>query len=222
MVKMSATADMHLGIYNHMYGSMYQAFEPVLQNWKKAWPPGIRDHVREILRGYLSYLNQSVLLARECRAALIDWWDMRPLYDRKFAASLSDVSHDQGAAIGARKAFELFFPSCYPKDVRSFVKSMDDRRVEDFRRLVADSLAGKVEFDHDFAVDTLRTLAISSHQTAIRRKIVGYATLPLHFVPVVGLALPKVVDEAAEKLWSDRPVEKFEWYYFMNELVAPN
>ena len=210
----------NLACVAHIYGnagSHLPFLIDVLKDWKKHQDPDARILARDLVRAYLAYVNQNIILSYKYGAPFIDWEDFQPFYEKKFA--VAGIANRPGFAEveQSRRLFDLFFPCCVPIDRKALVKAFEDKRLNALRDLVAGAIQGKVVFDTQFAAETLRQVLKVETKTAVRRKITGWATLPLELTHLIGL--PKLVEEALNKAWSERPRGEYGWYYLMSELV---
>src|SRR5208282_5863361 len=186
-------------------GSLVHYCIDALKNWKKQQDQELSGHARNLLRDYLGYVNQNIILAYEFGASFMDWDDFEPFYQKKFR--LAGIGEHPGRfeLEQSRKVFDLFFPYSVPLDVKALPKAFEDKRLDELRRLVADAVAGKVVFDSEFAAETLRQVLKVEQKSAFGRKMTGWATLPLDLAPVLGTGFPKLIEEAAHAVWNDRP-----------------
>lgn len=189
-----------------------------LKNWKRQQSEESRDYTREIVRDYLSYVNFNLILSFECEAAFLDWEDMQPFYDKKFTLAGRRKYPEAQKIQQSRKLFELLFPHFAPKNPKSLVRAIEDKRIEELRLLIQQSLEGSVEFDSNFAIRTLKEVLKLEHKAILRRRICGWATMPLGFIPVVGSGVEKAGQELLNVLWANRPLHKYRWFYLINEL----
>jgi hypothetical protein len=189
-----------------------------LKNWKKKQPVSLRDMSRDFLRDYLSYVNINVMLSYEYESPFIDWEDMEPFYEMKFKTAGRHEQPGRSAMIQSRKLFEVVFPYFSPRSYKALARAINDKRVDELRNLVSDAVAGKVDFDSDFAIRTLKEVLKVERYANIRRKITGWATLPLGLIPVLGTGVQKGAEEGLNAVWSGRPLRKYNWFYFIDEL----
>jgi hypothetical protein len=199
-------------------GDRAHHFLHTARNWKKRQPSWEREEVRSVLRDYLAYVNFNLILARDSQAAFVDWEDMQPFYDRKFQAAEESDHPARKHVLQSRKLFEILFPHFVLKSPKRLMRALEDKRVGELRLLIQQSAEGSVEFDHAFAASVLREILKLEHRAIVRRKICGWATLPLGLIPAVGSGVEKLVEEIAERLWANRPLAKYSWFYLINEL----
>lgn len=199
------------------YDYAHHILDP-LKNWKRRLGREQRDEIKMLLRNYLAYVNFNLLLARDCEAAFMDWEDMQPFYDRKFELA----GHREWPGVlevqQSRKLFELLFPYFVPKSPRDLIRAIESKQVDELRRLIEQSVAGAVEFDQKFAVRTLKEVLKFEHKAIARRRICGWATMPLGLIPVVGSVVEKVAQEVLDRVWGNKPLAKYAWFYVINEL----
>lgn len=191
-----------------------------LKKWKKRQPSDLRKHTREYLREYITYINANIIISRELAVPFIDWEDMHPFYRKKFRISGQQQQTERETVQQARKLFEVMFPYFVPTDLKAIVRAVEDKRIADLRELVAAAVRGDVAFDAEFAANTFREVLKLEHRALLRRKIVGWATLPLGFVPEVGTGLQKAVELGINTVWSNEVKKEIPWFYLMNDLVG--
>jgi hypothetical protein len=191
-----------------------------LKYWKKSQDPLDRRRCRELLKDYLAYINFNLTLSLECKAPIIDWKDMQPFYEKKFRTAVNkeqDNPEQKNVEFG-RKVFDILFPYFFPKDSNALLRAIDDRRVDTLRQFVQDSVSKGEPFDDKASVRILKDILKQENKASLRRKITGWATLPLGFVPVLGTPLQKGAEELVNALWSDSSLKKHSWFYLINDL----
>ena len=72
-------------------------------------------------------------------------------------------------------------------------------------------------FDREFAVRTLHEVLAFQRRLSQARRIISYATLPFHWVPIVGTLLPKVLEETTERVIEHQAGKPFRWFYLISE-----
>ncbi len=191
-----------------------------LRRWKSKQEPSVREYARQLLEDYLSYVNINIALAYEFDAAFIDWADFEPFYRKKFNLAGQRERPSAESIAAAKNLIEVVFPYFLPCDMKQLVRVYEDARIEQLRQVIQEAVEGKVEFDADYAASTLREVLKIERKSAVRRKISGWATLPLGIVPIIGTGLQKSAEEAINVAWADRPKKKFGWFYLIDELCV--
>lgn len=74
------------------------------------------------------------------------------------------------------------------------------------------------DFDPLECIQILKEILRLEKKAVFRRKITGWATLPLGFIPLIGTPLQKGVEELVDRLWADRPANEYNWYYLISDL----
>lgn len=212
-------------ILHNISGTIYRGGNLVdgMKKWKKKLSPTLRKKCRELLSDYLAYINFNLLLGVECGAAFTDWQDMQPLYAAKFKAAKeakASSQDDYGGKVLAqgRQLFNFMFPYFLPKSPKELLKALNDKRVVKLREFVTQSLERGVELDSAMCTTVLRDVLRIQSRSILRRKITGWSTLPLGVIPVIGTGIQKGVAEIIDSLWADRSLEKYSWFYLLNEL----
>lgn len=178
-----------------------------------------REALRETLKAYLAYVNANLILSSELQVGFHDWLDFTPFYATKFLSVGKEVDSPQDERKQVEKLFTIPFPELAIKDTRSLMRALNDRRIADLRQLVTDAVAGKVNFDQEFAKSVLREV-LGAEVTARKwRSIIGYLTLPLGLIPWIGSVADKAVSEAAGAV-VDRKIKKtHRWFYMLSEIA---
>ncbi len=178
-----------------------------------------RDQLRFHLAGCLAYVNANILLSHKFDAGLHDWPDFQPFYNAKFLTIARDSAPGQHEINNIRKLFELSFPELAFQQPEELIKALKDKRIASLRDLVSSACKGEVEFDREFANRVLYEVFKVEQRMSMVRKVVSYATLPLHFVPFVGVPLQKVAEEAIEHAVEHKKKKDLRWFYMISELA---
>lgn len=203
-----------LSIFKHGSGCHLADF-----TWMDRRKPRDRyAHVHEVLHRYLNYISTNLCLADSLDAALHDWADLEPLYRAKLGLSLKrgvdSECIDQG-----RRLFDILCPDFKPRSPKALTKALNDPRIEDLRTLVRDAVAGKVTFDEEFANATLREVLNAERKAAQARRITGWATLPLGFIPWAGTPLQKAAEEVISRPLEVKARKTKSWFYLISDLA---
>jgi hypothetical protein len=178
-----------------------------------------RGALRDVLRSYLTYVDANLILAHQLDVGFHDWLDFTPFYSAKFLSvgQGEDIVQQKKAQI--EKLFTLPFPELAIRNTPALMKALNDKRIEELRQLVQNAVEGKVVFDDDFAKAVLREVFHGSEHAAKWRKVVGYATLPIGFVPWVGTVVQKAIEEGAEIPIERKFKEKHRWFYMLSNIA---
>jgi hypothetical protein len=192
-----------------------------IRRWKKRQPAEVRILARKLLRDYLAYINFNLILSCECQSPFIDWTDMQPLYEENFRPHGQDclrASESQQIAEKSRRLFNCLFPSLIPKSHTEMMRAINDKRTDDLRNFVKNAIDRGETFDTLECAAILKEILRLERRAGVRRSITGWATLPLGFIPVVGTPIQKGAEELINRLWSNKPIERFAWYYLIDEI----
>ena len=204
------------GYYGHSV-SLEREFGSLLQHWKSRMPREDRDYARTVVGHYLSYISANLCIAGTTDSMIHDWQDIEPIYRKKFKLSLR-AGEEMDKMAQARRLFAFVFPEFHLEDVGSFVKALDDKRIESLRALINSAASGDQTFDEAFATATLREVLKAEQKASFRRKVVGWATLPLGFIPWLGAPLQKAADEGISRPLEASARKDKEWYYLVSEM----
>lgn len=178
-----------------------------------------REALRETLKGYLSYVNANLILSNELQVGFHDWLDFTPFYAAKFLSVGKETDSTQEERKQVETLFTIPFPELAIKDTRSLVKALNDKRIGELRQLVGDAVAGKVEFDHEFAKSVLRQV-LGAEATARKwRSIIGYLTMPLGIIPWIGSVADKAASETLGAVADRRIKTAHQWFYMLSEIA---
>ena len=182
---------------------------------RKRW----REHMSRTLSEYLSYVNVNLLLANQFDAAFHDWGDFQPFYRAKFLRGAS-ARRDAGAKIHeVNKLFSVSFPEFTFWKPATIIRALKDPRIQQLRQLVDDAVAGKIQFDREFAVRTLTEVLKAEWSIGKMRNLVSYATLPLDLIPVIGMPIQKATEEAIVRGIARKKKKDYRWFYLISELA---
>lgn len=190
--------------------------EDVLKNWRKRVDSQLRDEVRNVVLQYFRYLAANLCLGELLGAAIHDWADMEPFYRKKLQITLrvSDQTRERTQHI--RQLFRLLFPAFEPVNPRDLAKALDNKRIEGLRNLVNDAVEGKVIFDAEYAIATMREVLRLEKQASRVREIIGWVTTPLDFVPWAGNVLQKGSEIVLSHLTDSRIRHNKGWFYLIS------
>jgi hypothetical protein len=190
-----------------------------LESSKKRKLKEFRGALRDVLRAYLSYVDANLILSHQIDCGFHDWLDFTPFYAAKFLS----VGHAKDPVREGRaqleKLFTVPFPDLAISNASTLMKALNDKRLEDLRLLVAEAVAGNVEFDDEFAKSVLREVFHGSERAKKWRNVVGYATLPIGFIPWVGTAIQKAVEEGVGIPIERKFKQKHRWFYMLSDIA---
>jgi hypothetical protein len=196
----------------------YRNIEDVLKGWRKRVDSQLRSDVRNVVLQYFRYLAANLCLSDVLDASIHDWIDMEPFYKKKLQVSPNISDQVREGMKQINQLFRLLFPAFEPSDPRVLVKALDDKRIEDLRSLVRDAVEGKVAFDDEYAVETMREVLKLEKRASRVREIVGWLTIPLNFVPWAGTFLQKGAEVALSHLTDSRIRRKKGWLYLVSNI----
>jgi hypothetical protein len=178
------------------------------------------DPLRETLRQYLAYVNANLVLANELQAGFHDWRDLNPFYEVKFLSVGKGTGPAEAQRQQLEKLFTIPFPELAIRDTRTLMKALNDRRITDLRQLISDAVAGKAEFDAAFAKSVLTKVLAAEMKATKWRNLVGYLTMPLGLLPVVGAVADKAAEEAVGALIDRKVRREYQWFYLLSEIAG--
>jgi hypothetical protein len=174
--------------------------------------------ISDTLRYYLTYVNANLILSNEMEAGLHDWADFAPFYRQKFLAVGHDNPPGSAAAEASRQLFSIAFPEFAIDNPEQLVKLLKDKRVGELRGLISEASTGAVVFDEAFARSVLHEVFGIERKLSKERRLVGYLTLPVSFIPFVGTFAQLLVQEAAGTLLERRLTRPYRWFYLLSDL----
>jgi len=195
------------------------AVEEALDSAEKRKRREYRQPLREVLRAYLAYVNANLVLSNELNIGFHDWLDFTPFYSMKF---LSVGKREDPAREGrdqVEKLFTVAFPDLAIGDTSALLKALNDRRIIDLRQLISDAVLGKVEFDEGFAASVLAEVLRSERRAGRARRVLGYLTLPIGFIPWIGTPAQKVIEEAVGTSMEGKIKREHQWFYMLSEIA---
>jgi hypothetical protein len=178
-----------------------------------------RDALRNVLQSYLTYVDVNLILSHQLDVGFHDWLDFTPFYSAKFLSVGQDGDPVREGRNQIEKLFTVSFPELAIRNTRALMKTLNDRRLEDLRRLVADAINGRVQFDIEFAKSVLSEVFHSSQHAKKLRSIVGYATLPIGLIPWVGTIAQKGIEEGIGIAIERKHEQKHRWFYMLSDIA---
>jgi hypothetical protein len=190
-----------------------------LDSSKKRKRKEYRAALRDLLRAYLTYVDANLILSHQLGIGFHDWLDFTPFYAAKFLSLGQDDDVVEENRAQLERLFTIPFPDLAIHNTRALMKALNDKRIVELRQLVANAVNGQVHFDDEFAKAILREVLHSSEHAAKWRKVVGYATLPIGFVPWVGTVVQKVIEEGVAIPIERKSKEKHRWFYMLSDIA---
>jgi hypothetical protein len=178
-----------------------------------------RDALRGVLRDYLTYVDANLILSHQLDVGFHDWLDFTPFYSAKFLSVGRDQDPLREGRAQLEKLFTIPFPELAIRDTRALMKALNDKRLEDLRRLVTEAIDGRVQFDDEFAKAVLREVLRSSEHAKKLRSVVGYATLPIGLIPWVGTVAQKAIEEGVGIPIEAKYKRKHRWFYMLSDIA---
>jgi hypothetical protein len=179
-----------------------------------------RQALRDLVRAYLMYVDANLILSHQLEIGFHDWLDFTPFYAAKFLSVGRDQDPIQDSKDQLEKLFTISFPDLAIRDTRALMKVLNDKRLEDLRRLVDEAVEGRIQFDDQFAKSILGDVVRSSERARKRRSVVGYATLPFDLIPWVGGVAQKAIEEAVSVPFEKKLRQKHRWFYMLSDVAG--
>jgi len=103
----------------------------VIRNWnnKSIYTDSDIYKKRELVAEYLRYTFSNLCLSDIFDAALHDWNDIEPFYQKKLRLSSRPESKGIDDSIQAKKLLKVMFPVFEPESPSKFVKVLNDKRI---------------------------------------------------------------------------------------------
>lgn len=169
------------------------------------------------IRGRLSWLKPIVIIPRGI--GFHDWLDFRPFYSSKLLTVGRDTDPTQERRAQEGKLFTLAFPNLAITNTSALLKALNDKRIEELRDLISEAAAGNLEFDEHFANSVLTEVLQSERKASRMRKVVGYLTLPIGFIPLIGTPVEKIVEEVVSTALEKKIKQQHKWFYMLSDLA---
>jgi hypothetical protein len=170
------------------------------------------------LKAYLTFINSNLILSNEMDSALHDWEDFLPFYQQKFLGVGRRNPPAAAQAEASRQLFDVVLPELAIDSPQQLIRILKHRRIGELRALIDAAGRGEVEFDADFARNAFREVFGIEKRVAKGRRIIGYVTLPIGFIPLVGSFAQTIVQEAAGTLLEQRLRKPYRWLYMLSDL----
>jgi hypothetical protein len=174
--------------------------------------------IREMLESYLTYVNANLILSNETEAGLHDWADFAPFYQRKFLTVGRADTPGSAEAEASRQLFSIAFPEFVIESPEQLIRLLKDRRVGELRSLISEASTGAVVFDEAFARSVFHEVFGIERKLAKQRRLLGYLSLPVSFIPFVGTFAQLLVQEAAGSVLERRLTKPYRWFYMLSDL----
>jgi hypothetical protein len=179
-----------------------------------------RSPLRDMLRIYLNYVNANLIISHQLGVGFHDWLDFMPFYEMKFLFVGEDGSSIEKNRYQLKQLFTIPFPNLAIRNPRSLIKALNDRRIEDLRALVNQAARGEIKLDNEFAKSVLIEVLDGVRGAKKWRNIIGYASLPIGFIPWIGTPAQKLVEEGVGRQIDNKFMEKHRWFYMLSEIAG--
>ncbi len=176
--------------------------------------------VRDILQSYLTYVNANLIISNELQVGLHDWEDFLPFYRQKFLAIGRDDLPEAAAAEASQQLFDIALPEFSVRSPRHLLALLKHKRVGELRTLINEASTGRVIFDEDFARSVFREVFGIERKLGKQRRLLGYLTLPIGYIPLVGNFAQMLLQEAAGTLLERRLTKPYRWFYMLSDLAS--
>lgn len=170
------------------------------------------------LKSYLRYVNANLILANEFEAGLHDWDDFLPFYRQKFLAVGRDNPGMAAQANASNQLFEIAFPELAIRTPGQLLRILQHKRVNELRTLIEEAANGKVTFDENFARSVFREVIGVERKLGRQRRLLGYLTIPIGFIPLVGNFAQLLLQEAAGTLMERKLTKQYRWFYMLSDI----
>jgi hypothetical protein len=215
----SETMQSSSRIWRSFINGLDSQFGLEARNFSAHAPGGSRLLRREALSSYLSYVNANLILSNEMEAGLHDWEDFQPFYHRKFLAVGRDDPERLDLAEASRQLFDVAFPEFAIRSPEHFISLLSHKRVGELRSLIDEASRGAVVFDEEFARSVFREVIGVERTLGKRRRLLGYLTFPIGFVPFVGSYAQFLAEQGTASLMEQQLRKKFRWFYLLSDLA---
>lgn len=118
----------------------------------------------------------------------------------------------------AHQLFSVSFPEFAIHDPDTLIRLISDKRIGSLRTLVNSAATGDVQFDEGFARKTLLAPFENERESLHFRDMAFFLTLPLHFIPFVGAAIHKAVEEVAAIVYARHVRKPYEWFCLLSDV----
>jgi hypothetical protein len=182
----------------------------------ETWPDAL---LQETLESYLRYVNSNLILSNEIEAGLHDWEDFSPFYQQKFLAVGRDEPAAEKLAQASSRLFEIAFPEFAIRSPDQLMKLLTDKRVTELRALIDEASKGNISFDEEFARSVFREVLRIERKVGKERRVLGYLTFPVGFIPLVGNFAQLLLQEAVGTVLERRLTKPYRWFYMLSDLT---
>jgi hypothetical protein len=176
--------------------------------------------LERILISYLDYVNANLILSNEMQAGLHDWADFLPFYEQKFITVGYDKPPGVAQAEASHQLFDIAFPEFSVQSPEHLLRLLMHRRVRELRTLIDEASEGKVIFDEDFARSVYREVFRIDIERMKQRRLLGYLTLPMSFIPMIGNFAQPLFQEVAGTMLERRLVKPYRWFYMLSDVAT--
>ena len=181
-----------------------------------------RERMSETLRSYLRYVNANLILSKEFEAGLHDWEDYLPFYRQKFLAVGQESLGTVAQAEASHQLFDIAFPELAIQTPEHLLRILEHKRVSELRALIDEAARGDTVFDEKFARSVFREIIGAERKAARERRVLGYLTVPIGFIPLVGNFAQLLLEEAVGTILERKLTKKYRWFYMLSDVAYKN
>lgn len=210
------------GSFLHAVGNRAGLTKLDLDHLDAEYPPSrVRESILDTISEHLAHVNAHLILAARTGSFLHDWRDFEPYYRKKLSSeSVEQHRVDEVHKLGrtSRTLFEVAFPEFAIEESQHLLRLLRHRHLTDLRTMIAHASLLGAEFDEDFAHRVLREVVGRERRIGRNRRVVGYATAAIGFLPLVGNLLQLAGQEVADVLIRRRLTRDLRWFYMLSDI----
>ena len=181
-----------------------------------------REHISGALESYLRYVNANLILSNEFEAGLHDWEDYLTLLSTKVFGRGAGRPGTAAQAEASHQLFDIAFPELAIRTPEHLLRILQHKRVSELRALIDEAARGSTVFDEQFARSVFREIIGAERKVARERRVLGYLTVPIGFIPLVGNFAPAPAPRSSRNNLERKLTKKYRWFYMLSDVAYKN
>ncbi|WP_415404119.1 hypothetical protein [Tateyamaria sp. SN3-11] len=170
----------------------------------------------ERIKPYIEYMNTNLLLCEALDAAVFDWSDIVPFYERKVVLSSGEYEGSAHSE-GIKRLFKFAFPDVREWPMENILEMARDKRISSLRETINRAIIEEDEIDESFVIRKLGEIIKLQEREARKSKMISFLSSPIGMFPIFGSVLQKPIETAANSVLNRPAKKQASWYFMVSE-----
>lgn len=209
--------DLRYFISNHMVPGLDWKVKENMKNWKRI-SKEYKSYTTDILSPYFIHIASNICLSECLDAAIHDWFDLAPLYKKKFGNTLQVNRFIESAKQQAcGELIRIMFPNFIPKSEKALTKLLENPKLDGLRNEIQFCVNNRIPCDTVYAENLLRDIIGREEKIKNYKSLIGWLTMPLSSIPGFGNFVEKGVKKGLDNIVENKFRKERGWFYLLSE-----